>query len=107
MRLVVGRGRGARYPIQFLDEVRAGIDGPWSAVWRAVLAEGELPVARWFVALAVYDTIHADAAGREWIEVVARIKTAKIINTIVEKMRAAMGPGVARSEDRTRKVRVA
>ncbi len=85
-------------PVGLLEEVCSGIDGPWTAVWRAVLAEGEFPFARWFIALAVYDTLHVEKADREWIEIVATQKAQKIIDSIVAKLGAKM-PGVVRAVD--------
>lgn len=86
-----------RYPFSVIEEVVGGIEGPWCAVWRAVLAEGEMPFARWFIALAVYDTLYAEKAEREWIETVANQKALKIIADIVKKIRHANGPGTVRA----------
>ena len=87
--------RKVRYPYDLLDEVFSGTDGPWCTVWRAVLAAGELPVARWFVALAVHDYVFGDVASREWFETVATKTSRDVVMPLVKQLR---GPSVVRAE---------
>ena len=90
-----GKFNHDRYPYDLLDEVFSGTEGPWCAVWRAVLAAGELPVARWFVALAVHDYVFGDVASREWFETVATKTSRDVVMPLVKQLR---GPSVVRAE---------
>ena len=93
--LIVIDGSSKRIPLGLADEVVAGTEGPWCTVWRAVLAAGELPVARWFVALAVHDYVFGDVASREWFETVATKTSRDVVMPLVKKLR---GPSVVRAE---------
>lgn len=93
--LIVRDGSSKRIPLGLADEIVAGTEGPWCAVWRAVLAAGELPVARWFVALAVHDFVFGDVASREWFETVATKTSRDVVMPLVKQLR---GPSVVRAE---------
>lgn len=87
-------------PRGLLGEVLAGTEGPWCAVWRAVLAEGELPVARWFVALAAYDIafLAPDDPAREWIDVCCNQKVMILVRRLAAKVRPPVLASVARTK---------
>ncbi len=93
--LTVIDGSSKRIPVGLAEEVAAGTEGPWCAVWRAVLAAGELPVARWFVALAAHDFVFGDVASREWFETVATKTSRDVVMPLVKQLR---GPSVVRAE---------
>ncbi len=66
-------GGHVRYPIALLEEAsrprwRDRPTGPWCDLWLKVIARTDLPTAPWVVALAAWDLVHADDAGRAWIE---------------------------------------
>lgn len=93
--------RGAAYfPKGLLAEVLERRKGPWTAVWRAVLAEGELPVARWFVALAAHDVafLAPDDPAREWIDVAVSQKVMIVVRRVAAKVRPPVLAGVARTK---------
>jgi hypothetical protein len=90
-----GSRKWNRIPVGLAEEVAAGTEGPWCTVWRAVLAAGELPVARWFVALAVHDYVFGDVPSREWFETVATKTSRDVVMPLVKQLR---GPSVVRAE---------
>lgn len=91
-----GRRREWRYPFGLLDEVRGGEDGPWTATWRAVLAQTNLPAERWFVALAAHDIVF-DSDNAYWVDIVATQKVMEAIDRVGARIKASAWPTVVRA----------
>ena len=88
-----------RYPYGVIDEVLARTDGEWCATWRSVMDEGELPVARWLVALAAHDVaFEEDVAKREWVDLCCSKNVRAIIHRVAAKVRPPVLAGVVKAK---------